>query len=302
MASTYQDRELDKKNEGQGTSLGQMLGATVSTGKTANSGSTLLSGTGGTQGSYSQRLQGMMNDDTMKYQPGDNVTAARDYLSHVIEHKPGGYEGKYTGQVEKLYNNIMNRQRFGYNANDDAMYQMYAQRYKQQGIQGMRDTMGQAAANTGGYANSYGQTAGQGAYNASINSLRDQIPQLQAQALNRYNDETNRMTSLYNTANQAEQKDYDRYRDQMSMWQSERDYAAGRSDSEQSMDFGRWQAQMGLGQSLVGFEREDAQQDTQSAQTLAQQMIQAGIEPSAELISRTGWDAESVKQLVEKYK
>lgn len=301
MASTYQDRELDKKNEGQGTSLGQMLGATVSTGK-ANTGSTLLSGTGGTQGSYQERLKGLMQSDTLKYQPGDNVTAARDYLDRVIEQKPGSYNGKYTSQVEKLYDQIMNRQKFSYNMNNDAMYQMYAQRYKQQGLQSMRDTMGQAMANTGGYGSSYAQTAGQGAYNASINALRDQIPQLQNQAVQRYNDETNRMSNMYGMANQADQTEYGRYQDRMNMWQNERDYAANRADSEYARDYGAYQQQMQAGQTMLGYEREDAQQDTQSAQTLALQMIQAGIQPSTQLIERTGWDPENVTQLLEKYK
>lgn len=50
----------------------------------------------------------------------------------------------------------------------------------------MQDTMGQAAALTGGYGNSYAQGVGQQAYQGYLQQLNDNVPQLQAQALQTY--------------------------------------------------------------------------------------------------------------------
>jgi guanine deaminase len=56
----------------------------------------------------------------------------------------------------------------------------------QQGQQAMRDTMGQAAALTGGYGNTYAQQAGEQAYAAYLSRLNDVLPELYGEAYNRF--------------------------------------------------------------------------------------------------------------------
>ena len=46
----------------------------------------------------------------------------------------------------------------------------------QQGKQAMQDTMGQAAALTGGYGSTYGQAVGQQQYDAYLQNLNDEVP------------------------------------------------------------------------------------------------------------------------------
>lgn len=75
---------------------------------------------------------------------------------------------------------------FSYDVNADALYQQYKDKYIQQGKMAMADTMGQAAAMTGGYGNSYAAAAGQQAYQANLEKLNDVIPELYQQALERY--------------------------------------------------------------------------------------------------------------------
>ena len=70
--------------------------------------------------------------------------------------------------------------------NSDALYQQYRDLYTQQGQMAMMDTMGQAAAMTGGYGNSYAQTAGQQMYNQYLGKLNEVVPELYQQAYNRY--------------------------------------------------------------------------------------------------------------------
>ena len=86
--------------------------------------------------------------------------------------------------------------------------------YKRQ----MQDTVGQASALTGGYANSYAQTAGQQAYNNQIQKLNDIVPELYKLAYTKYTDETKDLYNRLSALSDADQTEYDRYRDSVSDW------------------------------------------------------------------------------------
>ena len=103
-----------------------------------------------------------------------------------------GYSSPYDQQLQDLYKSITERKPFEYNASDDAMYQQYKDRYMQLGQEAMRDTMGQAAALTGGYGSSYGQAVGQQQYDQYMLGLNDKASELYAQAYQRYKDEGDR--------------------------------------------------------------------------------------------------------------
>lgn len=92
----------------------------------------------------------------------------------------------YGQQLDELYEQIMNRQPFQFDLNEDALYQQLKDSYIQSGRLAMMDTMGQAATLTGGYGNSYAQGVGQQAYQQYLQGLTDEIPDLYAMALNRY--------------------------------------------------------------------------------------------------------------------
>ena len=55
----------------------------------------------------------------------------------------------------------MQQGEFKYNVNADPLYQQYKDQYIQGGKLAMMDTMGKAAALTGGYGSTYGQQVGQ---------------------------------------------------------------------------------------------------------------------------------------------
>ena len=101
--------------------------------------------------------------------------------------------GQFQWADQDKYNALLqeyeNRPDFSYDFNADALYQQYKDKYIQQGKMAMQDTMGQAAAMTGGYGNSYAQSVGQQAYQASLDNLNDIIPELYQMAYDRYNQE-----------------------------------------------------------------------------------------------------------------
>lgn len=148
----------------------------------------------------------------------------KDTMAKLNEYK-GNYASPYDADLQNLYGQILNRDKFHYDINSDALYQQYRDQYVQQGQNAMRDTMGQAAALTGGYGSSYGQNVGQQAYNSYLQNLNDIVPELYDRAYQQYSDDFNRDVTAYQTAYEADNNAYNRYN-------NERDYWTGRNDTE----------------------------------------------------------------------
>ena len=124
--------------------------------------------------------------------------------------------------------------------NGDALYQQYKDQYMTQGKLAMMDTMGQAAAMTGGYGNSYAQTAGQQAYQGYLQGLNDKVPELYQLALSQYNAEGDEMYNQAALMAQMEDQDYGRYRDQMSDYYAELDRLTEDARYKGETEYGRW--------------------------------------------------------------
>ena len=102
--------------------------------------------------------------------------------------KPG-YSSRYSSQIDALLDSVLNREGFSYDVESDPLYQQYRKQYIREGDRAMRDTMGNAAALTGGYGSSYGTTAGSQAYDYYLSQLNDRVPELEQLAYQKYQDE-----------------------------------------------------------------------------------------------------------------
>ena len=131
------------------------------------------------------------------------------------EKKKTGYQSPWEDQLKETANKIINREKFSYDVNGDALYKQYKDRYTQQGRQAMMDTMGQAQAMTGGYGNSYAQSVGQHTYQGYMQGLTDKIPTLYQIAMDKYTSEGNQMRDNMNLMMQQDDIGYGRYRDQL---------------------------------------------------------------------------------------
>lgn len=148
------------------------------------------------------------------------------------EKKKTGYQSPWEDQLKETANKILNREKFSYDVNGDALYKQYKDRYTQQGRQAMMDTMGQAQAMTGGYGNSYAQSVGQQTYQGYMQGLTDKIPTLYQIALDKYTNEGNQMRDNMNLMMQQENLEYGRFRDQVGdqQWQDTFDYGKARDE------------------------------------------------------------------------
>ena len=175
-----------------------------------------------------------------KYVPSDAVTQAQQALQNQQANKPGEYQSQFQPGLDNLLGQIQNRDKFQYDVNADALYQQVAQNYIRQGQQAMMDTMGQAAAMTGGYGNSYAQTAGQQIYNQHLLGLTEMVPQFQQMALQQYQLEGDRLMDQYQLMMQQEEAAYARYQDDLNRYYADLDRAQAAYDYERDYDYNRW--------------------------------------------------------------
>ena len=174
------------------------------------------------------------------YQESDTVKQAYEMLQQQMASKPGEYTSAWQTQLNDILQQINNREKFSYDMNADVLYQQYKDQYMLQGQKAMMDTMGQAQAMTGGYGNSYAQSAGQQAYQGQLQQLNDKIPELYQLALSKYQMDGDEMKDRASLIAQMENQDYGRYRDQVSDYNTELDRLQNRYDTERNYDYSKW--------------------------------------------------------------
>lgn len=194
----------------------------------------------GVSGYTQNRLNGLEGG----YTPGSAVQQAQAYLNQVQSRRPGEYQSQWDGELTELYNRIANRKPFSYDIGTDPVYQQYREQYQRQGRLAMQDTMGQAAALTGGYGSTYGEQVGQQAYNAYLQNLNDVVPDLYNAAYNRYRDEGTDLYNQYGLLSDRENQAYSRYRDTVNDYYSDLSDARSAYDSAYSRDYNQWSDQL----------------------------------------------------------
>ena len=178
--------------------------------------------------------------DYGEYQESEAVQQAYALLQEQMANKPGEYQSTYADQIQAILDQIMNREKFSYDLNGDALYQQYRDQYAKMGNMAMMDTMGQAAAMTGGYGSSYGQSVGQQAYQGYLQQLNDVVPELYGMALDQYNREGQGMLDQYALLAGQEEQDYNRHRDAVSDYYAQLQAAYDQYNTERNYDYSQW--------------------------------------------------------------
>lgn len=180
------------------------------------------------------------------YKPSETVTQADSKYQQLAGQKPGAYQPTWEGQLKDTIAQILNREQFSYDLNGDALYQQMKDQYINQGQMAMMDTMGQAAAMTGGYGNSYAQSVGQQAYQQHLKGLNDKVPELYQMALNQYNQEGQALYDQASLMAGMEDQEYSRYMDQLTNYYTELGMAQDEARYQAELDYGRYMDKLGL--------------------------------------------------------
>ena len=198
------------------------------------------------QGSYAAPGQSAAQTKTApafqseRYTPSGETEQARAEVSRVLAEKPGSYVSGWDKELDALYDEIANRGAFSYDLGTDPVYRQYREQYQSAGRMAMEDTMGRAAALTGGYGSSYGQQAGQQAYNAYLQKLNEVVPELYSQAREQYDREGSALYDRYDLVRSRDASDYARYRDRVSDYYAELSDARSAYEAEANRDYQRY--------------------------------------------------------------
>ena len=129
-------------------------------------------------------------------------------------------------RIDEYLNKILNREDFSYNAENDPLYQQYKAMYLREGDRAMRDTLAEVASGAGGM-NSYAVTAAQQAANYYNSQLGDKIPELYQLAYQMYLQDKESIVQDLGLLQDMDATQYARYRDTMSDWKDDRNFAYG---------------------------------------------------------------------------
>ena len=193
------------------------------------------------EGTSSAPAQGQSRDLSF-HMPGEDPDAKLRYESALAELEAlrdaaPRYDSRYDEQIRSLYDRLTSRGPFRYDSATDPLYQQYRQSYVQLGQNAMRDTMGQAAALTGGYGSSYAQSVGQQQYDAYLRRLADVLPETYGMALQSWQAEGQDLQRRYSAAAALEQSDYERYLDELAQYNRSLDRARSDLDTAYERQF-----------------------------------------------------------------
>lgn len=166
------------------------------------------------------------NDTPTTYDPAVDA-AYQSALSALMQAQNNApvYNDSFSPKLQDVYNQIVNREKFSFDINSDAMYQQMKDQYIAQGKLAAADTMGQAAAMNGGYGSSYGQSVGQQAYQGYMQQLGDVVPEVYGMALDRYNQEGQDLLAQYAMLGDMADDEYAKYQDSLNKYYTDLDIA-----------------------------------------------------------------------------
>lgn len=199
------------------------------------------------------------------YTPSQTVNDYKGKVQDLEDNYPDEFDSRYDDMIQDILGDIMNRPDFSYTGEDmanDDLYKMYRDQYTRNAERAMRDTIGAASALSGGYGNSYAAAVGQQAYNNQIAALNEKAFDFYDRAYQRYQDAGQELYNQIGLVTGLDDRDYDRYRDEVSDYFANRDYFNNRYNQEYGYDYGRYQDDLAYEQWLeeMQFQKDQAAQ------------------------------------------
>lgn len=240
---------------------------------------------------YEKQRNAKIKGEGLDYETSDYYSKYLPENRYTYDPSKNDAYQRANDQATEIYDKIMNRGEFSYDVNKDKLYQQYRDLYAQMGRGAMEDTMGQAAALTGGYGSTYSQNAGQQAYNAYLQKLNEVVPELYNAAYNRYNQEGQNLMNLYtmarSNADSAYERDYNQWYNRLQLERSDEDTAYNRQQTEE---------QKKLVQEETDYERKQ-----NAWSRLSSLITTTGYQPSDEELAAAGMSANEAAYLRQYY-
>lgn len=179
----------------------------------------------------------------------DAYNKAMEYTNGLLQNLNSG-RTQYTDQISQLIKDFQSREKFSYDAATDPLFQQMLGSAMQSGNLAMQDTMGQAAALTGGYGSSYSQAVGNNAYNQYLQEAYNNLPEYYQLAMDAYNMEGQDMLNQISLLDAADSKEYDRM---FNAWNTNYQNAQDMYNKE----YGAWRDSVADAYNYAGLQNDD---------------------------------------------
>ena len=240
---------------------------------------------------YEKQRNAKIKGEGLDYETSDYYSKYLPENRYTYDPSKNDAYQRANDQATAIYDKIMNRGEFSYDVNKDKLYQQYRDLYAQMGRGAMEDTMGQAAALTGGYGSTYSQNAGQQAYNAYLQKLNEVVPELYNAAYNRYNQEGQDLMNLYSmarsNADSAYERDYNQWYNRLQLERSDEDTTYNRQQAEENRRLTQ--------------EEKDYERKQNAWSRLSSLITTTGYQPSGEELAAAGMSANEAAYLLQYY-
>ena len=226
------------------------------------------------------------------------------------------YDNQYAEQQQALLDAILNRPDFTWSKETDPLWGSYKKSYLREGDRATENALAQASAASGGRPSTAAVTAATQAGDYYATQLNDIIPTLYQQAYDRYLNEYSMMLQDLGAVNTQEQLDYAKYLDQLTQYNTDRNFAydtylgdfnilqgqLASLQGQDDVDYGRYLDTINLGIQRDETEYQRQQQDQALVQAQVDAILAAGGTPSAELVGASGYSSEYIQALEDAYR
>ena len=186
----------------------------ASTSVPSSAGSTSLKGNSGSGVQMKSPYLGVSDQaytDYMNsaYTRSDDLQSIYNQADAMLEQYKNTTNGERQQKINSIVEEYENMDPFSYDFATDPMFQNMLASYQQMGQSAMKDSIAQSSALTGGYANSWAQTAGQQSYNRHIQDAFNNLPSYYQMALETYRQEGQKLLDMYGLLDSEQQKELD---------------------------------------------------------------------------------------------
>lgn len=161
-------------------------------------------------------------------------------VKFLEDNRPKDYASDYTKRIDELVEKALSREDFSYDPATDPLYRSLKDEQTYLGKRAMNDAMGAASALSGGYINTFAQTAGEQAYQDYMAQLAGSMDDMFNLALSAYDAKTKQMESELKALADAEEKAYKRYLDDVDEYTKTLEYYYKKLLDEQAQE--NWNA------------------------------------------------------------
>lgn len=166
-----------------------------------------------------------------------------------------GYKSVYADDISVLANRY-NNNKFNWNPEGSSEFQTQKDYYRREGEKAQENAQGAYSANTGGYSNSFAQSAGQRAYGQYMDALAEKIPALRSTALKNWNEQQDQTLNQISMLKGFDDSAYQRFRDKvsdnydfMTYYENKYSTSKGLDMSAFQQELANWQARLSAAQS-----------------------------------------------------